>query len=254
MDNERKQYPRSKLQVTETAGEPKSFGDHGGQVLNFRAKFTGPENSSWLGQVMGFGCFKKDLFATIQATAIGSTLECDVETKPYQAQDGERLNFNITQIYVDGQPVVVKAQGRGGYGNVDSPEKLKSIEDQNRSARITDLWIAGKVNDEDPLVKKLRTWLGKLGSPESSLKAEPALKSEEKTAAPPGEKGDPKQFKNVGEFLTAMNKKGLSRQQVIDELIRLKMINTEADLPELDLVIAWEALGDAIISEETNGK
>lgn len=57
-------------------------------------------------------------------------------------------------------------------------------------------------------------------------------------------------FKNVGEFLTAMGKKGLSRKQVIDELIRLKMIEGEADLPKLDLVVAWDTLGNAIIPED----
>ncbi|KKL89410.1 hypothetical protein LCGC14_1914970 [marine sediment metagenome] len=56
-------------------------------------------------------------------------------------------------------------------------------------------------------------------------------------------------FKNVGEFLTAMKDKGLSRQGVIDELLRLKMITGEADLPKLDLEVAWEALGDAIIPD-----
>ena len=62
--------------------------------------------------------------------------------------------------------------------------------------------------------------------------------------------GDPKTFKNVGEFLTAMLEKGLSRTQVIDELIRLELIKVEADLPKLDLNVVWEALGDAIIPKD----
>ncbi len=68
-------------------------------------------------------------------------------------------------------------------------------------------------------------------------------------ARPEGDNGHPT-FKNPGEFLTAMHKKGLSRKQVIDELIRLKLIKAEADLPRLDLEVAWETLKDVFIPED----
>ncbi len=77
----------------------------------------------------------------------------------------------------------------------------------------------------------------------------PSPKPTEPQSSPAKEKSDsnPRVFKNVGEFLTAMNEKGLSKTQVVVELIRLKLITDEADLPKLNLDEAWEALGDAII-------
>lgn len=71
-------------------------------------------------------------------------------------------------------------------------------------------------------------------------KPTPSTPVEEKTSG---------QFKNVGEFLTVMLVKGLTRSKVVEELIRLKIIESEADLPNVDLAIAWEALGDAITPE-----
>ena len=133
------------------------------------------------------------------------------------------------------------------FNGGDSLEKRKSIEDQTRAQRITELWIAGMIARDDNLVTKLRTWLNQLGSP---MKAEP-VKAEPATSAPKEqpktETKTPETFKNVGEFLTSMKQKGLSRTEVVNELIRLKMITDEADLPKLNLDEAWEALGDAII-------
>ena len=134
-------------------------------------------------------------------------------------------------------------------GGDDSPVKRNSIENQSRAERITELWIAGMIARDDSLVTKLRTWLDQLGS---QVKAEPLApdpvtrpKEQSKT-----ETKIPETFKNVGEFLTAMaNKKpvGLSRTETVEELIRLKLITSEADLPKLNLDEAWEALGDSII-------
>ncbi len=222
MTDEKKQYPRSKLQLTEAAADPKSFGDRGGQVLNFRAKFTGPESSPWLGQVIGFGCFKKDLFTTIQATAVGSTLECDIETKPYPAQDGERLNYTVNQIYVDGQPVAGKGQNRGNYSDADSPEKRKSIEDQTRAERITELWIAGKIPDDDPLISKLRTWLEKLESPTKNI--EPSKKSN-----PPEEGEEWPSLKNLGGLYTRGKTFGLSPRDVLAAVMQNNPDITKAE-------------------------
>ncbi len=129
-------------------------------------------------------------------------------------------------------------------GGDDSPVKRNSIENQSRAERITELWIAGKIADDDSLVTKLRAWLDQLGSAKAEPKAELVTNPKEQ---PKTETKIPETFKNVGEFLTAMKQKGLSRTEVVDELIRLKMITSEADLPKLNLVEAWEALGDAII-------
>ncbi len=213
MADEKKQYPRSKLEVTEAAGEPKSFGDRGGQVLNFRAKFTDPVTSPWLGQTFGFGCFKKDLFENIKAKAVGTLLDCDVETKPFATQDGNRLNYNITQIYVNGQPVATRQQGR--YNNDDSPEKRKSIEDQNRAGHITNLWIAGKIADDDSLITKLRGWLDKLDSVE--LKPE-SSKSEKKDTTPPEGKEPGQTFADGIELVNAALKQGWTMPEIRTKL------------------------------------
>lgn len=68
-------------------------------------------------------------------------------------------------------------------GGGESPEKRQSIEDQNRAGHITNLWIAGKIPDDDSLVAKLRAWLGRLGSAEPAKKAEEKV---EKKAEEPG--------------------------------------------------------------------
>ena len=148
---------------------------------------------------------------------------------------------NFTKFTVISKGTAVSQTSVGTYTNgADSPEKRKSIEDQNRAGHITNLWIAGKILDDDLLIPKLRGWLNQLGSP-IPVQHPPAEKKTE------DEKETSGTFKNVGEFLSAMSKKGLSRTQTVDELIRLKLIKDEADLPRLDLGIAWEALGDAII-------
>jgi len=87
------------------------------------------------------------------------------------------------------------------YNGGDSPEKRKSIEDQTRAERITELWIAGKIEAKDLLVSKLRTWLEKLENtaPEpaenSIKKPEPSSSTEE--AIKSGH------FENLGQFLAA---------------------------------------------------
>ena len=129
-----------------------------------------------------------------------------------------------------------------------------SIETQTAFKGIIDLLVAKIILPEGSAAKEALEWASshfKGKDLETVLNRMPGL-----VADPPGEKESSpyKQFKNVGEFFTDLHAKGLSRQQVIDELIRLKLINTEMDLPKLDLVIAWEALGDAIIPEETKGK
>ncbi len=59
-----------------------------------------------------------------------------------------------------------------------------------------------------------------------------------------------KTFRNIGGFLTAMLEKGFSRKQVIGELIRLKLIKNESELPRLDPEVAWEILKDVIKAED----
>ncbi len=229
MADEKKQYPRSKLQVTEAAGDPKTFGDRGGQVLNFRAKFTGPENNPWVGQTLGLGCFRKDLFATIQSSEPGSMLDCDVETKPYQTQDGERLNYTVTQIYVDGQPVAGKGQRQGGYSNADSPEKLKSIERQV-SAKLALEFAAGKgLIEALANAETIYQWISGRGTaPEAAPKPTESTKKDIKGEAAPS-------LKDLGELFSRAAKFGLSPQDVRAAV----EVDTDDDIIDYDE--AWKA-------------
>ena len=209
MLDEKKQYPRSKLEITEAAKEPRTFGT-GGQVLNFKAKVTGPEGNPWLGQNRTFGCFKPILFDTIKQAEVGATLDCDVETKPFPSQEGERLNYNILQVYVGGQPVATRQQGR--YNNDDSPEKRKSIEDQNRAGHITNLWIAGKILEDNGLVGKLKAWLNKIDSPTPE---KPASQPVEKEAiTPPTESKGPPPLKTQADLRVRGEKFGISARDI----------------------------------------
>ena len=117
-----------------------------------------------------------------QEVGIGGVIELEPVVK------GGKVNFTKFTIKKKGTPFSPTVGGASTSTNGDSPEKRKSIEDQTRAERITELWIAGKILDDDSLVKKLRTWLEKLGSPvaqpKQAEKPEPAESSstEEETA------------------------------------------------------------------------
>ena len=168
----------------------------------------------------------------IKEVGIGGVLEFEPVFK-----DGK---INIKKgwtIISKGQAPAPSSKFNGG----DSPEKRNSIENQTRAYIIADLFKADRLKPNSSQVVKLLAWLDQLDSP---VKAEPV---ETTKTNPETKKEEPGTFKNLGEFLTAMNEKGLSRTQTVDELIRLKLIKDEADLPKLNLNEAWEALGDAII-------
>ena len=95
--------------------------------------------------------------------------------------------------------------------------KRQSIEDQNRAGHITDLWIAGKIADDDSLVQKLRIWLAKIDTPVAEKKAGPDEVKAKKTGgkAPSGENEAPP-LKNVGELFARAAKFGLSTRDVFE--------------------------------------
>ena len=130
--------------------------------------------------------------------------------------------FNIKQ----------KGAASGGQGNGNGRDG-HSIETQVAFKGIVELMVAKIIEPTDELSKMALDWASKhfTATLQETLAAAPHLPE------PTGS------FKDRGEFFTAMHEKGLSRQQTIDELIRLKLIKAEADLPKLDLDIAWEALG-----------
>lgn len=156
---------------------------------------------------------------------VGVTIEADVEFTENVSQGTTYFHNKVVQIYIDGQPV--KSKGRGF--TPDTPEKMASIESQKRADLICQLWIAGKITDNDPLIVKALTWLGKLGA-ESIVSSQP---TKVKASAPePTDNFDnlfpheilpaqqpPGQFANAGEFLMACSKNlMLNKTQVLTYL------------------------------------
>lgn len=133
-----------------------------------------------------------------------------------------KTNFTKFNILKKGQAPAPAVVNNGG----DSPEKRKSIEDQTRAERITELWIAGKIKDDDTLISKLRTWLEKLGSPER--KAEP-LTSEKQTT-------QTGHFENAGQFMAAVQKDFDMNQTAVQERFGCQA----REIADLDK--AWEEL------------
>lgn len=100
----------------------------------------------------------------------------------------------------------------------ETPVKRQSIEDQNRAGHITNLWIAGKITDDDSLVKKLRTWLEKIGTLVAEKTAESAeTKTKKKDARQPLAEGNGvPPLKNIGELFARAAKFGLSTRDVCE--------------------------------------
>ncbi len=169
-----------------------------------------------------------------------------------------KTNFTKFKIISKGSALAATASSSNGNRET-SPEEWKekqrieraSFEGQTAFKGVIELAIAYIAHDKDPrAIEEIKepfglalAWAQKRLSPSlpESLTNMPHLGRPENDSPPAG------QFKNVGEFFTAMKEKGLTRTQTIDELIRLKLITSESDLPKLNLVEAWEALGDAII-------
>lgn len=121
-----------------------------------------------------------------------------------------KTNFTKFTIKKKGQALAPSAISNGE----ETPVKRQSIEDQNRAGHITNLWIAGKITDDDSLVKKLRTWLDKLGDPVTAKKSEPAPETTSKQPSAEGNGAPP--LKNVGELFARAAKFGLSTRDVCE--------------------------------------
>ena len=147
---------RLKLEITEVQ-EPKDIGkERTWMMLEFKAKLEGEDKAHT------YKAFTEKFFGHIKA---GETIDCDVNiTKNTFERDGEPVTFTnrkVVQIYIDGQPVNVRPSGGGRYQ--DSPETRASIESQKRADIIAQLYIAGKLGADHPLIDKLFNWLLKLG-------------------------------------------------------------------------------------------
>jgi hypothetical protein len=142
---------------------------------------------------------------------VGAEIDASVDFSEKVSGDKTYYHNTVTQIFVDGQPV--RSKGRN-FGQ-DSPEKMASIENQKRADLICQLWIAGKIVDNDPLVVKAKAWLSLLGITPAPVAAPVVTKS----MAKPSET-IPGQFTNAGEFLTACSKPPLklNKTQVLAAL------------------------------------
>jgi hypothetical protein len=141
---------------------------------------------------------------------VGVTIEADVDfTQKTDAQGNTYLHNKVVQIYVDGQPVKSKSRGF----TPDSPEKIASIESQKRADLICQLWMAGKIPDNHPLVKEALEWLGKLKIPKFPEPGSTVKVIDKKSGI---ETSGIMEFANAGEFLTACQKNlGLNKTQVL---------------------------------------
>lgn len=123
-----------------------------------------------------------------------------------------KTNFTKFTIKKKGQAPVLSATST----SEETPVKRQSIEDQNRAGHITNLWIAGKITDDDPLVKKLRTWLDKIGTPVAEKKAESGGAKTEKQRQPSADGNGAPPLKNVGELFARAAKFGISPRDVCE--------------------------------------
>lgn len=214
------------LKVTPgSIGKPRAVGESGAQVTQFKAE----DNK---GNARVFETWSESLVEFIKEQAEkGEPVSADITYSQKESQGQTYDHWKVIQCYrADGSPVKQRSFGGKSYGK--SPEERKSIEDQNRSERITDLWIAGKIEDNDPLTIKLRAWLSKLGEP---LPARPASDSYQVSRPKPAEKkatpAQNKGFANAGQFLKAcLDNLNMNKSDVLEAL----SISDVSELGDLD--------------------
>ena len=226
---------RQKLTV-EKAQEPKSFGDRGGQKL----EFTCSDGKKWI-------TFKKSLFQYVIA---GAEIDADTETKERPHENGVYIDRIIQEIYIDGKAVAGQTKQR--YQDGDSPEKRASIEVQQAADFTTQLWIAGCLIGDSPEVIALRAWLlARLNPKEPQKPAEPgeitlapSEKAPEKQAEPPPKKStkperDPMTIKNYTQLCKVCNEDfGLQPKDVLKELGVSAQSEITRTIPECYMQIA----------------
>jgi len=212
---------RQKLTV-EKAQEPKSFGDRGGQKL----EFTCSDGKKWT-------TFKKSLFQYVIA---GGDIDADTETKERPHENGVYIDHIVQEIYIDGKPVGGQTKQR--YQDGDSPEKRASIEAQQAADFTTQLWIADKLDADSEEVKGLRLrLLARLRpSVHVSTKAETSKGTETSAVAkPPTEekpkaKRDPVAIKNYTQLCKACHEDwDMQPNDVLKEL----GVSSQADIAQI---------------------
>jgi len=238
---------RQKLTIKQVH-EPKSFGTKGGQ----KVEFTCDDGKKWI-------TWKKSLFPYIVA---GATIDADTEIKDRKTEDATYTDRILHEIYVEGKAVAWQAK-QTYRSDGDSPEKRSSIEAQQAAQFVTQLWIAGKVQDDSPEVKGLKAWLLARLNPEGPQKpAEPAKTKPPAKAgievATPGEitlavpkeqvsseqtkpkaKRDPMTIKNYTQLCKACHEDwGMQPKDVLDDLNVGSQSEITQTMPECYITIA----------------
>jgi hypothetical protein len=123
--------------------EPRTFEGKNGKVTSYA--------------IMGEDGLKYETMSSSIAGyfVVGKALDIEVEDKAWSKGDVSGVNHSIKQVYIDGQPVSgqKKTEGSGWSGGKSDPVKNASIEMQHYSSEVRELWIAGKLKDDAPLVK-----------------------------------------------------------------------------------------------------
>lgn len=148
-----KKPERMKLTILEVKPRQVINAERGTTKLAFKAH--NGEGEHW------FYTFRSSLFETIE-DGKDKTLDADVLTTESEQWGTQR---DVKQLYVDNEPVAGKKQWQGRQ---DSPETRVSIESQKRADIISQLWIAEKLKEDNPLIGKLLSWLHKLEGNQTS--------------------------------------------------------------------------------------
>ena len=125
---------RKIVKIVDVDGAPISGTNKQGkpyQILKFRIE---DEEHN---EVLGVTAFNSAFFPLLKPEA---ALDCDIETK----QSGNFINRTLTQVYVDGKPMVEKKAFAGGGYRGKSPEELiierRSIERQTSLKLAVEYW------------------------------------------------------------------------------------------------------------------
>jgi len=163
---------RLKLKITEVK-EPRAVGS--AEVLDFFAVIGDDTKTA------RYGVWSKSLYEYIKKDVV---IDCEVEVKTSEKKDPDGNPYvtrKVTQIFVDGKPVKTptkSSEGKWRGRNEDRTDARTAV------MEIGEDWRAGKIKDDDILIKQRRQWLSSV-----LPKAEPEPKQEKAKDAPQSKSG-----------------------------------------------------------------
>ena len=229
---------REQLKIIEVK-DVKPVGSKGAELLAFKAQ--GKD-----GKALWYRTFRRSLFDSIK---VGATIEADVEVKTEEREGATYTNRQVSQVYIDGQPMAVKGQYQGFRANGRSPEEIASIESQVAAKIMSELVLGGKVAIDSEDGKMLLAWC-------RAKMALPAKGPTEPVKQVPSDNGsggasqeqeveiDMSHIANIGEFLTRAQKHWpelKTKKQIWDKL----EVSSEASIADLD--VTWEHLVSVMV-------